>query len=148
MKKTLLYIAFLSVALATVGCSDDFLENKKQYGVFDVSSLENEVQAGWYIDRLYFDFYSGYRGPSQNIVALWEDRSALTEEKGGISDLINETKELSSSDDCSQYYGLPPKSSLQANPYTRIRNCNFFISNIDKYGTNVSEEFKNTGKGQ
>ncbi len=148
MKKNLLYIAFLSVALATVGCSDDFLENKKQYGVFDVSSLENEVQAGWYIDRLYFDFYSGYRGPSQNIVALWEDRSALTEEKGGISDLINETKELSSSDDCSQYYGLPPKSSLQANPYTRIRNCNFFISNIDKYGTNVSEEFKNTGKGQ
>ena len=147
-RKNILYIATLAVGLSTVSCNDQFLQDKTQYGVFNESSLQNETQTGWYIDRVYYDYYYGYKSPSQCIVGLWEDRSGLTEEKGGISDLINPTKSLSTSDDCSQYYGAKLGNSVTNSPYTRIRNCNNIINNIDNIGTNISSSFKKTAKGQ
>lgn len=147
-KKNFIYVAALSMGLLVTGCSDQFLQDKKQYGVYDENSFQSETQVGWYVDRLYFDFYSAFRGPGQNIVGLWEDRTALTEEKGGISNLIDPAKEFETSDDCSQYYGIAPGTSLVNNPYTRIRNCNTLLLNIDEQGTNVSADFKKTAKGQ
>ncbi|WP_368113528.1 RagB/SusD family nutrient uptake outer membrane protein [Bacteroides sp. RTP21281st1_E4_RTP21281_210402] len=146
--KKFIYTATLALGLLATSCSDQFLEDKKQYGVFNDDTFENEAQTGWFIDRLYYDFYSGYKGPGQNIVGLWEDRTALTEEKGGISDMIDPSKELDKSDDCSNYYGTAPATNVQNNPYTRIRNCNFIINNIDEVGVNISDSFKKTAKGQ
>lgn len=147
-KNKLLYTVALSVGLLFTGCSDSFLEDKKQYGVFDETSFESETQTGWYIDRVYYDYYYGYNNPGQNIVGLNEDRTSWTEEKGGISNWIDPAKDFTSSDDCPGYYGTAPATNVQNHPYTRIRNCNFLILNIDKLGVNVSEEYKKTAKGQ
>lgn len=148
MKKNILNLALISIGLLTLSCSDDFLQKKKLYGVFDEDTFKNETQVGWYIDRLYFDYFSGLRGPGQTLVGKWEDWTDLTEEKGGISTMIDEMKELNTADDCSQYYGEAPSTKLQNNPYTRIRNCNILILSIDEYGTDVSAEYKKTAKGQ
>ncbi len=147
-KNKLLYVVTLAFCLLVASCSDQFLEEKKLYGVFDASTFENETQTGWFIDKVYYDFYYGLRSPGLNIVGLWEDRTALTEEKGGISDLINPNKTLETADDCSQYYGAKLSTNVTNSPYTRIRNCNFLILNIDELGTNVSDDYKKTAKGQ
>jgi starch-binding outer membrane protein, SusD/RagB family len=147
-RKKILYVAALAVGLFASSCSDQFLEDKKMYGVYDENTFQNETQTGWFIDKVYYDFYYGLKSPSLNIVGLWEDRSGLTEEKGGISDLINSTKSLETSDDCSQYYGAKLATNVTNSPYTRIRNCNFVINDIDQLGTNVSDSYKKTAKGQ
>ncbi|WP_321425964.1 RagB/SusD family nutrient uptake outer membrane protein [uncultured Bacteroides sp.] len=147
-RKKILYIAALAVGLLSASCNDQFLEDKKLYGVFDENTFQNETQTGWFIDKVYYDYYYGYKSPGLNIVGLWEDRTGLTEEKGGMSNLLNPTKSLETSDDCSQYYGAKLGTSATNSPYTRIRNCNFVINNIDELGTNVSATFKTTAKGQ
>ena len=147
-RKNILYVAALAVGLLSASCTDQFLQDKKQYGVFNENTFQNETQTGWFIDKVYYDFYYGLKTPALNIVGLWEDRSGLTEEKGGITDLINPTKSLETSDDCSQYYGAKLATNVTNSPYTRIRNCNFVINSIDELGTNVSADYKKTAKGQ
>ena len=70
-RKNILYVAALAVGLLSASCTDQFLQDKKQYGVFNENTFQNETQAGWFIDKVYYDFYYGLRTPALNIVGLW-----------------------------------------------------------------------------
>lgn len=148
MRNKIIYIAILSMGLMATSCDDSFLTEKKMWGSYDEQIFTNETQTGWYIDKVYYDFFNGYNSPGKMIVGRWEDRTNLTEEKGGISDLINPQKEKISADDGDSYYGNKLQDKVENNPYTRIRNCTYIIDNIDEKGTKISDDFKKTAKGQ
>ncbi|MTK52700.1 RagB/SusD family nutrient uptake outer membrane protein [Paludibacter sp.] len=148
-----IFLGILSFAtLLLVGCSDKFLEEKKNYDLFDESIFENQLQAGWFVDRMYYDAYSGFKSPGLTVFGLYtEDRSRLTEEFGGYpasANLINSTLTYINASDCPTYFGSTLGSSAKNEPYTRIRYYNLYIQKIDEKGKNLSEDFKNKTKGQ
>lgn len=147
-KKILIFAA--AALLTAVGCKKDFLEDMKSYDKYDDSIFENELQTGWYIDRLYNYYFVGYRNPQQQVVGLYkDDRSKMTEEIGGdVGKYINPTTTLQLASQADDYYGNSVTASVQNNPYTRIRFANFLIGRIDIAGDGLSEPFKQTAKGQ
>lgn len=147
-KKILIFAA--AALLTAVGCKKDFLEDMKSYDKYDDSIFENELQTGWYIDRLYNYYFVGYRNPQQQVVGLYkDDRSKMTEEIGGdVGKYINPTTTLQLASQADDYYGNSVTASVQNNPYTRIRFANFLIGRIDIAGDGLSESFKQTAKGQ
>ncbi|MFC6099345.1 RagB/SusD family nutrient uptake outer membrane protein [Olivibacter domesticus] len=144
-------LIFAAVALLTVaGCKKDFLEDMKSYDKYDDSIFENELQTGWYIDRMYNYYFVNYRNPLQQVVGLYnDDRSKMTEEIGGdVGKYINPTTTLQLASQAEGYYGNSVTASVQNNPYTRIRFANFLIGRIDIAGDGLSESFKQSAKGQ
>ncbi len=149
MKKIVLSIFSLTVLLIS-GCSDKFLEEKKSYDLYDESIFTNETETGWYIDRIYYDFFSAYKSPTYSLVGSFTDeKTKMTEEIGGtISNWINPQKTLVDAADCPTYYGTTLGSSSSNIPYTRIRYCNFLLAKIADKGKVLSETFRNKAKGQ
>lgn len=148
MKKILIFAAL--ALLTVVGCKKDFLEDMKSYDKYDDSIFENELQTGWYIDRMYNYYFVSYRNPQQSVVGLYNDsRASMTEEMGGtVNNYINPTMTLELASQADGYYGNSVTASVQNNPYTRIRFANFLIGRIDQSGQGLSESFKRSAKGQ
>jgi starch-binding outer membrane protein, SusD/RagB family len=151
MKNRTLYLVVTVAMLALSGCSKKFLEDTQPYNQYgEDQAFSNETLAGWYIDRVYNYFFVNYRNPLQQVVGLYNNnRSMMTEELGGtIINYINPTLTLQSASDADTYYGTTT-SSVNNNPYTRIRFCNDIIEKMDEPITkNLSESFRQTAKGQ
>jgi len=150
MNRNILLGVFSLIVLLITGCSDEFLEEKKSYDKYDESIFTNETETGWYIDRMYFDYFSGYKHPSWTVVGLYNiDRARLTEEFGGtVHNWSNPTLTYVNASDCPTYFGTTLPASASNTPYTRIRYCNFLVEKIESAGQNLSETFRNQAKGQ
>ncbi|MBB3186986.1 RagB/SusD family nutrient uptake outer membrane protein [Microbacter margulisiae] len=150
MNNKILYL-FLSLAMLLVtSCSDKFLENMKSYNNYDASLFTNQTETGWFLDNIYYNYFSGYNSPIKTVVGLYSnDQTYMTEEIGGtINNLINPTMTLNTAASCSTYFGSALTSSVNNNPYTRIRNCNFLIDTINYMGSNLPETFRQEVRGQ
>jgi starch-binding outer membrane protein, SusD/RagB family len=142
-----------SICLAAVmftGCKQDFLEDMKSYDKFDENLFKNQAQVGWYIDRVYYDYFSAYKSPIVNLVGTFNDsRTKMTEEIGGtVGDYINPQKTLVNARDADGYFGAPLAASISNNPYTRIRNCNVLLEKIETVGKDLPLSFRKTSRGQ
>lgn len=148
--KKIIYSLLIMAAFLTAGCKKDFLEDMKSYDKYDESIFTNEVLTGWYIDRLYYDYFSAYRSPIVSVVGLYNDtRSRSTEEIGGtVTDLINSQKTLENANQADGYFGKALAANSSNDPYTRIRTANFLLEKIDEKGQALSEEFKKKARGQ
>lgn len=152
MKSTLRYIGLGVVgALTLASCSDEFLEEKKNY---------DNVNAGIY------EYYSGCNGRVNDVYSwclptvndeTWKFPSCgnadlagkSTEEYSGFSDFVNPEIELTSA---SATNGVPDfimgqQGNIQEAVYGRIRNINDVIKGISG-STGLTEEEKNTLLGQ
>lgn len=137
-------------ALSLVSCNDDFLEEKKDFNgvnedVFKVPSL-----ATGYVDYVYGLFLPG----NNAAVNTW-DLAA-----GGNDDFSQTTEELSgevnwnkiwatispNNANCLPYIGSRVSSSIANNTWTRLRQINIFLEQIDKNG--MADADKNPLKGQ
>src|SRR5690349_23823337 len=96
MKKVKLIYLVSFVAIAAMSCKKQFLEDMKSFTKFDESIFKSDVQTGWYVDRMYYDYFSAFRSPILSVTGLYNDtRTRLTEEMGGtVPDLINPQKTL------------------------------------------------------
>ncbi|MEO6230538.1 MAG: RagB/SusD family nutrient uptake outer membrane protein [Ferruginibacter sp.] len=149
--KKIKILGFLVFALTTImGCKTKFLEDIKSVDKYDEGIFENEVLTGWYVDRLYYDYFSAYRSPIVSIVGLYNDtRTKSTEEIGGtVTDYINPQKTLIDAAQADGYYGAGLSGSVVNNPYTRIRTANFLLEKIAEKGGKLSNDFKSKAKGQ
>lgn len=161
-KKRLLYIGVLSLALLTGSCNDSFLD-MNNYGAYD--DFDSETKVTWYLAGLYYNYYSNYRSPAQQLIGAWSntDWNYMTDEEWGIKagtkidpnsnySTIDQIKswEVSSGkyEDpmLSGYFGERLGNTSKNNAYTRIRNCNILLRDIDN--ANVSAETKQRAKGQ
>ena len=150
MKHKIIYLFSLFIVMMAVGCKKNFLESMKSYDKYDENIFTNEVQTGWYIDRLYNYYFAAYKNPTQTVVGLYDDtRRNITDEIGGtIHNYTNPNKTLQLATDADGYYGAALPASVTNNPYTRIRNANFLLEKIDGIGQALPESFRNTAKGQ
>jgi hypothetical protein len=142
-------VSLLLVLGVSSSCSDDFLEDKKQYKYYDETFLESETRVNQYVNNLYYDFYDGYKTPTAVRVASWTTaETSYTEEVGGISNLVNPNVTLQNANDGSNYYGTTLGSTLRNEPYTRIRDCNFLLEKLDVVGAALPKTFRDQIKGQ
>ena len=149
--KKIKVLCFLSLSLVFVtSCKQKFLEDMKSYDKFDESIFASEVQTGYFIDRMYYDYFSAYRSPTVTVVGLYNNtRTQMTEEWGGsIQNQTNPQKTLENASEADNYYGDPLGTGIKNQPYSRIRNCNFLLLKINEKGQALSEQFRNTARGQ
>lgn len=149
MKTPFKYITLsLLIALGT-SCSDDFLEDKRSYGLYDDTFYQTQERAQAYVDNQYYDFYNAYKSPTSTVIGSYTDaNSRLTEELGGTQDYINPNKTLFNAAEASTYYGAKLSTSINNHPYNRIRECNAFLEEIDVKGSNLDKTFRDRAKGQ
>ncbi len=136
--------------LLGASCSDDFLQEKRNYGLYDDTFYQNEDRTDWYINKLYYNFFLGYNSPLKTVVGLYTaDQAGITEEIGGVQNLINPNITYSTADDVpSGYYGTKLENKVKNEPYHRIRDINTFLEEIDVKGAGLSQEYRNGAKGQ
>jgi SusD family. len=151
MKKNIIIISTLLLSIFASSCNDDFIGEARDYAIWGDEAFENEISTNWYIARMYQDFLGGFTSPQKGTLALWVDRSGWTEEKGGMENYINPNKEFLNCDDTpyGSYYGAKISTSPVNSCYTRIKNCNIVINNLDQLSKGkLAQSFRNTAKGQ
>ncbi len=143
------YIAMILLMVLGVSCSDDFLEDKKQYKYYDEEFFKSEERVTWYVNNLYYDFYDGFKTPAAVVVGSFTTTQAsYTEEIGGISAMINPNITLENAADGSGYFGKTLVENPSNDPYNRIRDINVMLERIDVDGANLSQTFRDQIKGQ
>ncbi len=151
-KKALLYSVLLAAGMTISGCSDQFLEDMTPYDKYSPEmTFGIESNLDLYIKNVYYTyFYKSGMTPTQSygLSGAWNDYTAYTEEKWGIGDKIDASKEMTRAGDCETYFGKNLASSISNDPYTRIRCCNEILEGVDKYGQDLSDSAKKRAKGQ
>jgi hypothetical protein len=144
------YITLALLVVLGASCSDDFLQEKKNYGLYDDTFYENPERVDWYINKLYYNYFAGYTSPTETVVGVFNsDQFRLTEEIGGTQNLINPNVNYTNATDVpTGYYGTKLENKVKNEPYHRIRDCNNLLENIDSKGVNLTQEYRNHAKGQ
>lgn len=142
-------VVSLLLVLVASSCSDDFLEDKKQYKYYDEEFYQDEDRVTQYVNNVYYDFFDGFKTPAAiRVGSFTTTEASYTEEIGGISNLINPNVTLVNAQDGSGYYGPALRDAFDNAPYNRIRDCNAMLENIDVLGANLLQEFRDRVKGQ
>jgi len=151
MKSNIKYIGFgLIAAAALASCSDEFLEDKKNYdnvneGIYDYYSGSNARVNDIYSWSLPDISDLAWNRPSMGNADL---ASKSTEEYSGFSDFVNPEVELSSMSSGTSVpdFFMNQSNNIQASVYGRIRNINDCIYGIEN--GSLSESEKNELLGQ
>lgn len=150
-----IYISLVLMLFLSTSCSDDFLEEKKQYGYFDDDFFKSEERVNWYVNNMYYKFFDAHKSPIGSVVGAYTStQTSYTEEIGGIStntndkSLINPNFNWQNAIDAPGYYGTPLGDSNRNEPYTRIRECNMMLESIDVQGASLPQVFRDRIKGQ
>lgn len=151
MKKTIKFLGFgLLATLSLASCSDDFLEEKRNY-----DNANKDI----------YNYYSGANGRLNDLYAWslpangdvsWKNPSMgnadmtakATEEYSGFSDFVNPEIELTSMSSANQVpdFFMAQQNNIQEAVYGRIRNINDCIEGIQ--GGTLTDEEKNILLGQ
>lgn len=142
-------VVSLLLVLGVSSCSDDFLEDKKQYKYYDEEFYQGEDRVTQYVNNLYYDFFDAYKTPTAiRVGSFTTTETSYTEEIGGISNFINPNITLVNAQDGSAYYGPALRDAIDNVPYNRIRDCNAMLENLDVLGANLQQQFRDRIKGQ
>lgn len=144
------FFAFLA-SFVLGSCSDNFLEEKQDYNGVNEEVFKVPALAKQYVDYVYNMFL-----PTNNAAVFTWDLAA-----GGNDDFSQLTPELAgeviwnkavaatitpADANCLQYLGAPINSSVNNNTWTRLREINIFLEQVDKNG--MADADKNPLKGQ
>lgn len=134
-----------------VSCNDDFLAEKEDFGGVNEQVFQEPSLAKAYVDYIYKSIL-----PSDNAAAMTWDLAAggsdtftkTTEELGGETNFNKVWASISPANaNCLPYLGTRLGSSIGNNTWTRLRQINIFLNEVDKY-TGIDEATKNQLKGQ
>jgi starch-binding outer membrane protein, SusD/RagB family len=144
-----IYITLALVFVLGVSCSDNFLEEVKPIGQYDDSFYESQQRVQAYVDNQYFDFFAAYKSPTSSVIGVYNDvNTKLTEEQSGVQDYTNPGKVLNIADVAKDYFGAKIGTGIINNAYTRIRECNNLLTDIDVKGASLDKTFRDRAKGQ
>lgn len=148
IKLNILLVALTSLFLGS--CNDDFLAQKE-----DLTGLNEEVYKDPVLGQAYVDYVYGLFLPTNNSTPYsWDlssagtdDFSQTTDELAGEVNWNKVWATINNTDvNCLKYMGTKMSSSIANNTWTRLRQINLFLDNVDKYG--MAEDDKNKLKGQ
>ena len=154
MKRYIVFLKAILLLYAFGACKDDFLEEKRDLNGVNEEVFQDPLMAKAYVDYVYFMFLPGNNGnaftQTQNGVrgAFSDSYTKTTEELAGETNWNKEWAAISISEaHAPEYFGeRVPVGGTQNNTWTRIRQVNMFLVNIDKYG--MEEGVRNNLKGQ
>ena len=149
-------IAMTTLAVGFASCSDDFLEEKKNYGNFNQTTAYSDYNgAQERLNNLYYwmlPVSDGGDGNGTNRPNDWtpvgnpDKWSKSTEEYGGFSIFVNPNEEITYSFDGSNFDFFYVANDVYS-PWGHIRNCNDVIENVEKSEA-ITQEQKNELLGQ
>lgn len=144
-------LACLTTALFLGSCSDDFLEEKRDLSGVNEEVYQEPLQAKSYVDYIYRLFLPANNAQSYTwdlASGANDDFSQTTEELTGEVNWNKFWADPGRNTDanCLNYIGTAMNASIGNNSYTRLRQINLFLDNIDKYG--MADADKNPLKGQ
>ncbi len=133
-----------------VSCNDDFLAEKEDYGGVNEQVFQDPSLATAYVDYIYKSIL-----PPDNAAAMTWDLAA------GGSDTFSKTSDelfgetaynktyasLNATTNSLPYLGTKMGTSIANNTWTRLKQINIFLNEVDKY-TGIEETKKNQLKGQ
>lgn len=128
------FLAILALLSLTTGCDDSFLQDKKDYNGFNEEIYDNVLTAQAKVDYIY---YLSLPIPAKG---NGDTYSKSTEEYAG-STMYTQPTEITSNNVDDKFY-----VTATGGPYSYIRECNMFLTNIDKGALTTTE--KNPLKGQ
>ncbi|MGX5687867.1 RagB/SusD family nutrient uptake outer membrane protein [Arcticibacter tournemirensis] len=153
-RNKVLLLLLLGMIVNSVGCKDDFLQEKSDLTGMndDVYMYENTATA--FVDYVYAQFQ-----PSDgNAAFIWElsgnsasaggdTWSKMSQERAGETNYNKVYSKVSyTQDHAPKYFGEAMTGNIVNNPYTRIRQINLFLENIDLHG--LPEDVRTKLKGQ
>ena len=154
MKRYLYINLFLSLLLIHSSCSDKFLEEKR-----DLTAVNEDVFIDPVLGQAYIDYVYGMFLPANNQTGFMQTNTAS--ENGSYNTVFSQTTdELAGETDfnkpwanisyvnnhANKYFGQRMTTNINNNTWTRLRQINLFLTEVDKYG--MDEEPKNLLKGQ
>ncbi|MDP4208619.1 MAG: RagB/SusD family nutrient uptake outer membrane protein [Bacteroidota bacterium] len=154
MIKKYIYGIISIATVAMAGCSDQFIQDQKDYAGFTTQeTFSTEAMATGYVDYIYNQIEpTNNSTPIQTMggdgASYGTTLSSTTDEFAGSTTLSNNTTILTNKT-VSSYFASVLPSGVSNNTYTRIRQMNQFLENIDVYGsTTISESVRTKLKGQ
>nr|WP_315197563.1 RagB/SusD family nutrient uptake outer membrane protein [uncultured Flavobacterium sp.] len=151
--KNIKSIGFFAISSIFIfgSCSDEFLVEKENYETLTNDVFRYPVYAKQYVDRIYDRFLPG----NNSSAFIWDLATGSTPDNftKTTDELAGETpwnrvwgSILISQDHCLPYLGAPLTGSIVNNPYTRIRDINLFLEQIENFG--MADADKKPLKGQ
>ncbi|WP_281765247.1 RagB/SusD family nutrient uptake outer membrane protein [Neptunitalea lumnitzerae] len=151
--KSIKYIGVLGLVCVspflTTSCSDDFLEEKRDLTGFNEEVFSDSLLAKGFIDGMYAAFQPGDNSQSMiwDLPVNGDDFVQTSEELAGETNWNKVWASITNNqNNCLQYFGERITSSRRNNVWTRMKQINIFLNNIDGYG--LPEETRNRFKGQ
>jgi len=146
----LLVYSFLLLA----GCSDKFLQEKRDMTAENERVFQDPILAQAYIDYVYGLFLPANNGTGFVSTNTASDNGSYnnifaqtTDELAGETDFNKEWANISFiNNHANKYFGQRMGTNIANNTWTRLRQINLFLTEVDKYG--MEEEIKNKLKGQ
>jgi starch-binding outer membrane protein, SusD/RagB family len=139
MKKKLSICLLLIAALGS--CKKDFLEEKRDLTGVNEEVYKDPLMAKAYTSYIYF-LFQPTDGASSMIVYQTNNNGGYsdtytrtTDELTGQTDLNREWPTIAiNQNNAWQYFGQPVNQSINNNVWTRLRQINLFLQEIDKHG--------------
>lgn len=145
--KILYLVAALVITMAS--CKDAFLEEKRDLAGYNEEVFKDAALAQGYVDYVYGLFLpaNNAQSLSWNIATNNDTFAKTTDEFAGETDFNKIWTSISyTNTHALNYLGARLTTSIVNNPYTRLKQINIFIAEIDKYG--LPEDVRNKLKGQ
>ena len=151
IKISVILFALLSVAFSS--CSDDVLREKRDLTGFNEQVYQDSMLAQAYIDYVYFLFRPGSGNNAFIYSREFGNTTSLSEETAGEVAYMNNFLNGGNIDEdyaqAPKYFGAKMGTSVSNNTWTRIRQINLFLENIDVYGEGfISKNWRDNLKGQ
>lgn len=154
MKKHTYIKVLLGLALLGSGCSDKFLEEKRDLGAVNEEVFQDPTLGKAYVDYVYGLFLPANNGSGFLATNDNSDNGSYntvfaqtTDELGGETDFNKPWGNISyRNNHVNKYFGQRMGTSIGNNTWTRLRQINMFLTEVDNY--DMPEEPKNLLKGQ
>lgn len=154
MKKYISITLFLSVVLIGSSCTADFLEDKRDLTGVNEDVFKDPVLAQAYVDYVYGLFLPANNGTGFMATQTASDNGSYntifaqtSDELAGETD-FNKIWPLISNinNHANKYFGQRMGTNISNNTWTRLRQINMFLTEVEKYG--LADDVKNPLKGQ
>ncbi|MGN7990357.1 RagB/SusD family nutrient uptake outer membrane protein [Pedobacter sp. 22226] len=152
MKKNKIIYVLVSLVILSASCKDSFLEEKKDYAGFNEQVFQEASLASGYVDYVYGLFLPANNGtPNVQVQSATENGAyssaftQTTDELAGETDWNKEWAQISYvNSNALKYFGQRLPSSVANNTWTRMKEINLFLQEIDKHGlpSDVTAKFK------
>lgn len=151
--KRIIYITGLAGILGLSACSDKFLEEKRDLSGVNEQVFQDSAMAIAYVNYIY-----GLFQPADNAISFivhqtgangtYSDAySRTTDELAGQTDYNREWASIAiNQNHANQYFGQRMTTSIANNTWTRLKQINIFLAEIDKHG--LPENVRNRLKGE